>query len=231
MIVARWGILGVVAALAALRLAEQASNVGELAPLEQAVTANPDDHQARFDLATGTCKLFRLSDDSERELASQPTTVRGPGSYRLRFADFDDRLTVWVGDSLPFGDGIVFDPPKDKGPRKENDLERPASVGVQNAAVRVNHLQVWRDTYYTMSVNGPDATLDKKEYWAEPKEWGPLRKIGFRTLYVQPGHYLCMGDNSPESSDGLTWGLVPDRLLLGRALLVYWPANRAGRIR
>jgi putative thioredoxin len=41
----------VVAAHAALRLAEQASNVGELGPLEQAVAANPDDHQARFDLA------------------------------------------------------------------------------------------------------------------------------------------------------------------------------------
>jgi putative thioredoxin len=41
----------VVAAWAALRLAEQASTVGELAPLEQAIAANPDDHQARFDLA------------------------------------------------------------------------------------------------------------------------------------------------------------------------------------
>jgi putative thioredoxin len=41
----------VIAALAALRLAEQASSVGELKPLEQAVAANPDDHQARFDLA------------------------------------------------------------------------------------------------------------------------------------------------------------------------------------
>ena len=33
------------------RLAEQASTVGELAPLEQAIAANPNDHQARFDLA------------------------------------------------------------------------------------------------------------------------------------------------------------------------------------
>jgi putative thioredoxin len=41
----------VVAAWAALHLAEQASNVGELAPLEQAVAANPNDYQARFDLA------------------------------------------------------------------------------------------------------------------------------------------------------------------------------------
>jgi hypothetical protein len=51
------------------------------------------------------------------------------------------------------------------------------------------------------------------------------------TFYVQPGHFLCLGDNSPESSDGRAWGLVPQRLLLGRALLVYWPVNRAGRIR
>jgi putative thioredoxin len=41
----------VAAAWAALRLAEQASTVGELAPLEHAVAANPDDHKSRFDLA------------------------------------------------------------------------------------------------------------------------------------------------------------------------------------
>ena len=41
----------VVAAHAALRLAEQASTVGELAPLEQAIAADPNDHKARFDLA------------------------------------------------------------------------------------------------------------------------------------------------------------------------------------
>ena len=54
----------VVAAWAALHLAEQASNVGELAPLEQAVAANPDDHQARFDLA------IALSAKEERDAAA-----------------------------------------------------------------------------------------------------------------------------------------------------------------
>jgi putative thioredoxin len=52
------------AAWAALRLAEQASNVGELAPLEQAVAANPDDHQSRFDLAVA------LSAKGDREAAA-----------------------------------------------------------------------------------------------------------------------------------------------------------------
>jgi putative thioredoxin len=41
----------VAAAWAALRLAEQAAKVGELAPLEEALAANPNDHKARFDLA------------------------------------------------------------------------------------------------------------------------------------------------------------------------------------
>jgi putative thioredoxin len=52
------------AAWAALHLAEQASNVGELAPLEQAIAANPDNHQARFDLAVA------LSAKGERNAAA-----------------------------------------------------------------------------------------------------------------------------------------------------------------
>ena len=41
----------VAAARAALEIAEQAQSVGPLADLEAKVLANPDDHQARFDLA------------------------------------------------------------------------------------------------------------------------------------------------------------------------------------
>jgi putative thioredoxin len=41
----------IAAATAALHLAEQAANVGDLAPLQKALSINPDDHQARFDLA------------------------------------------------------------------------------------------------------------------------------------------------------------------------------------
>jgi putative thioredoxin len=54
----------IAAAWAALRLVEQASNVGELAPLEQAVAANADDHKSRFDLAVA------LSAKVDREAAA-----------------------------------------------------------------------------------------------------------------------------------------------------------------
>ena len=48
---AKRGDVAVAAARAALELAEQASSVGPIGELEQKVSANPLDHQARFDLA------------------------------------------------------------------------------------------------------------------------------------------------------------------------------------
>jgi len=183
-----------------------------------------DRFQARWDLSTGTCSLVRLdASGSTQDLAKKETSLKKPGTYRLRFANVDERLIVWVDGSLPFGDGVPYDPPSDRmknGNSKPNDLE-PASIGVKGGAVNVSDLSLWRDTYYT---NSQGTTY---------------------TLYVQPGHYLCMGDNSPQSSDSRSWGrqdihdvrggLVPERLMLGRALLVYWPFwpynNRVGPIK
>jgi len=61
-------------------------------------------------------------------------------------------------------------------------------------------------------------------------------------LVVPPGKYFAMGDNRDHSSDSRYWGLVPERLLLGRAQVVYYPfyfpwpplwsqVNRVGLIR
>ena len=52
----------VVAARAALDLAEQAKTIGPLAELEQKVAANPLDHQARFDLAVALNAKGRRGD-------------------------------------------------------------------------------------------------------------------------------------------------------------------------
>jgi signal peptidase I len=40
-----------------------------------------------------------------------------------------------------------------------------------------------------------------------------------------------MGDNSSQSSDGRMWGLVPERLMLGRAVFIFWPVERIGFIK
>lgn len=203
-------------------------------------------YRARFDLATGQCTLFRQGPEGPpMELGSRPTGVKGAGNYRLRLANFDARLTLWVDSELPFGDGQEYPPPEirsrdekelpeekirqRRGPT-ENDLQ-PASVGSFGSAVKVSHLRLWRDTYYTLGRNShSDADLHKVD-WHDKGTWEALANLDFLTMYVQPGHYLCLGDNSPQSSDGRSWGLVPQRLLLGRAQLVYYPFDRAGLIR
>jgi signal peptidase I len=84
--------------------------------------------------------------------------------------------------------------------------------------VTVKNIKVFRDTVYTHLTRG------RHENMADAVD----------TFYVQPGHYMCLGDNSAQSSDGRDWGLVPDRLMLGRAVFVFWPVfpvNRVGLIK
>ena len=186
-----------------------------------------DRFRAVWDLSTGACTLVRVADGKQEKLDTKPTLMKKEGTYRVRFGNIDDRLIVWVDSSLPFGDGWFYDAPRQLGPTAANDLE-PASIGAEGAHLSVSSLKLWRDTYYTVNVAGPDAGVAVD--FGQPDSWEPLRQLPAKTLYVQPGHYLCLGDNSPESSDGRSWGLVPERLLLGRALLVYWPHWRASLI-
>jgi signal peptidase I len=213
--------------------------------------------QARFNLQTGVCTLYRIVREGGKQKAIElkdaraDTRVKAPGEYVIRFANYDDRLTVWVNRDLPFGDGFTYEPvPLNQvGPDTEsnegvsnlddihnNDLQ-PASFCSVGAPVRVHAIKLLRDTYYTgfdlngMMVVDHDPNQIRGEDWSHPDKWGPLRKLEPKTIYVYPGHYLCLGDNSQESSDSRQWGLVPERLMLGRALLIYFPVGRAGRIK
>ena len=92
-------------------------------------------------------------------------------------------------------------------------------------------IKLWRDTYYTENANeASDVKLEPAD-WSNPAKWTVFKEMPYKTMYVQPGHYLCLGDNSQQSSDSREWGLVPQRLMLGRALVVYFPFQRAGAIR
>ena len=47
---------------------------------------------------------------------------------------------------------------------------------------------------------------------------GPLKCL--------PGYYFAMGDNRDGSFDSRFWGPLPEHLLKGKALVVYWPFDR-----
>jgi signal peptidase I len=202
------------------------------------LSRGPSRFQAEFDFASGSCTLYRLQDGMKPQtLGTQPFALSPHGTYDLRFANVDDRLLVWVNHKLPFGEGIEYTPAANLHPTSHNDLDRPGSIGASGGRLTVNHLKLFRDTYYTVNGTSPDMGRDR---WGggndgfdpvKPATFSNWTKVPFATYYVQPGHYLCLGDNSPESSDGRTWGLVPHRLMLGRAVMVYFPFTRVGRIR
>jgi signal peptidase I len=43
-----------------------------------------------------------------------------------------------------------------------------------------------------------------------------------RPIVVRPGHYFVMGDHRNQSQDSRVWGQVPQELMKGRALLIWW---------
>jgi signal peptidase I len=176
-------------------------------------------YQAVFNLATGECTLWRHRAVSQEKLNDAAPAILTTGRHSIRFANVDQRLVVWVDNKLIFRDGVDYVGDRGAGPDEVND-KQPASIGVRGGArVTVSGLKLFRDTYYT----APNSERIKAPGEAD------------MTMYIQPGHYLCMGDNSTQSSDGREWGSVPERLMLGRAVMVYFPvwpfAPRFGPIR
>ena len=163
-------------------------------------------YRAIFDLTTGECTLKQIEEhpgneapanDAGKELDKKPTELKKPGTYHVRLANVDDRLLLWIDGKLPFGDGVPYTPSEKTGPYR-NDLQ-PASIGVRSGGVTIGKLQLWRDTYYT-TMRGGDVAPPQDVYptvdYANPDDWDRLQHLSPMTMYVQPGHYLALGDNS-----------------------------------
>jgi hypothetical protein len=238
--------------------------------------------QARFNLQTGVCTIQLLKEGRGLLQTETSTTLHQLGKHRLRFANFDDRLTLWVDGKLPFGEGVELPslPEEERGPRLSDFM--PVGIGVENAKVMVDHLSLWRDIYYSrypgqtdVMLNSLDAlTISTGEYKrlvqegvrqtgaTTPKAAAhQLKRAVWRPYYgakvrvddisgslagpqffprVTPEHssdrfhsdeYFMLGDNSLESQDSRDWGQVPQRMLLGRAIWVYWPWNSFSSIK
>jgi signal peptidase I len=108
-----------------------------------------------IDLQTGLATLG--IDGAEDFQPSATTSVDSAGSYRLRFANVDDQLLLWVDDEMvDFGDSTydvdaLFGERRQMIPRTsaedEGDLS-PVGVGARGASLSVSRLQVLRDIYY-----------------------------------------------------------------------------------
>lgn len=199
-----------------------------------------------IDVATGKAQLSidGLSDWHP----TAETSVRAPGKYRLMFANVDEQLLVWVDDKV-----VAFDIPttyphlKNDRPAANEDLA-PLGIGSRGAALTVRHLRVLRDIYYIAKTTPYGNQISDyhhsnhmipwenparfAEFLATPSEWENPRdgnvfdRRQAVTFELGADQFFVLGDNSPASSDARLWStqhFVERNLLVGKALLVYWP--------
>lgn len=78
---------------------------------------------------------------------------------------------------------------------------------------------------YTVFINNEPYN---EPYIKSPYDYRPCDATMFCGPYEIPEkHYLMLGDNRGNSQDGRYWGLLPEDRFIGRAVLLFWPFNRA----
>ena len=175
----------------------------------------PRRFQCRFDLTTGRATLSISGRDMAQWQPAARTSVRGVGRHDVIFSNCDDELRLWVD-----GRVVAFDAPTtypDLGNTQPTQADyAPVGVATNGAAVRISHLRVMRDIYYT-SVRGDGGS-----------QFFPRRHVDFslESKPSEPERFFVLGDNSPKSKDGRLWGTeyyVSRDLLIGKAVFIYWP--------
>lgn len=63
--------------------------------------------------------------------------------------------------------------------------------------------------------------------YTEPYVNGPF-STNMASMTMQEGEYFVMGDNRAHSNDSRSWGPVPEKNVVGKVWLVYWPFSEMG---
>ena len=141
--------------------------------------------------------------------------VRVEGTSMLPRLENHDRLFinkfVYHFEAIQRGDVIVFHYPRD--PRLSY-IKRV--IAIPGDRVEIENGQVY--------VN--DEPLNEPYV---PEQYRDTRSM--QPEIVQPGEYFVLGDHRSIASDSRDFGLVPRRLIYGKAEFVYWPRRDAGFVR
>lgn len=125
-------------------------------------------YRCDIDIATGKATLSAVDQGkplaafageigTEVVVPSASTSMRGAGRHRIRFANIDDQLMLWIDGSLvQFDKSTTFDSHKVRAAEArrpywtpEDPLDAaPLAIGTIGAELKVHRAQVWRDIYY-----------------------------------------------------------------------------------
>ncbi len=188
--------------------------------------------RCRIDVATGRATLSISGDDMAQFHPAATTAVRGPGRHTIRFSNCDKQMLLWVDDRLvSFDAPTYYDEHLDNNTPDEND-KQPVGVASLGVPVEIGALRVLRDIYY-IAVEGTGEYQSNHEVLYMVDRDGnihveqPAEGPNYVDFPLEADQFFALGDNSAYSKDGRLWGadnyFVPRKLLIGKALYIYWP--------
>jgi signal peptidase I len=125
---------------------------------------------------------------------------------------FINKFTYHYGlGNIERGDMVVFWYPLDTS---KSYIKRV--IGVPGDVIKIVAGQVY--------VNGSPLEEDYvPEEYRDRVPWGPER--------VPPGRFFVLGDHRNSSNDSRAWGFVDRKYIYGKAVFVYWPLDKLGRLK
>ena len=209
-------------------------------------------YECRIDVASGRARLSMhggtgVFTDGQGRREVRPvaqTAVRGPGRYRIRYANVDDEVLLWVNNRLACFDGpTTYAAPENVVPmwsRGDPGDLAPLGVGSCGASLHVRRLRVLRDIYYLAIKSNeqpeysmPFSSGEIQQIMATPAMWSETSLFASRRTVdfaLDQDEFFPLGDNSPQSKDARLWSQgtrtpasVHRTLLIGKAVLIYWP--------
>ncbi|HLK67048.1 MAG TPA: signal peptidase I [Bryobacteraceae bacterium] len=148
----------------------------------------------------------------------QPVKVEGTSMTPTLLNDeriFINKFTYRFGlSNIARGDTVVFWYP---GDTSKSYIKRV--IGVPGDRIRVDGGQVWVNGQLLEEEYVPPINRDNVS-WRDGEE-----------QVVPNDKYFVLGDHRNSSSDSRTWGYVPRDNIYGRAVFVYWPLDKMGRLK
>ncbi len=148
---------------------------------------------------------------------AQPNEVKGSSMFP-NFKDKEYLLTeklTYKFSQPKRGDVVIFKAPASEPCAADECEYIKRVIGVPGDKVMIKDGQVYlNDKLLDQSFLPEDISTLPGDYVQEGIE-----------VIVPEGQYLCFGDNRPNSRDGREFGPINRNLIVGKALLKYWPLS------
>lgn len=202
-------------------------------------------YRCRIDIKSGAAVLEEINsqlNNRVEKLAEAKTYLSGTGAYSISYANVDDRICLWINNSLVnFGEGALINQSgATANPFPTNDDLTPAGIAAKGVSATVSNMLLERDIYYRADFALGDPNYhDNKRFernlersMHQPETWAEIylldgARLDFLEIDIPEGHFVALGDNSPRSRDSRLWRsdmqTVPRKFLVGKAFWIYWP--------